>query len=149
MARRLAAFFLTALLCWAGALIGLWFIPFVAGVGFGALPPRRRGTVPLVAVGAVAGWAVSLWAIALDGLPAGATARAIAALAGLPPYAAVAVAVTLLLAALQALAGGWLARAVFPRTQAAAGPAAGPAALAQATGAAGEPGDPPAADSRT
>ena len=40
-----------------------------------------------------------LWLMALRGLPVGATARAIAALAGLPPYAAVAVAVTLLLAA--------------------------------------------------
>jgi hypothetical protein len=52
--------------------------------------------------------------MALSSLPTGATARAIAALAGLPPYAAVAVAVTLLLAALQVLAGAWLARAVFP-----------------------------------
>jgi hypothetical protein len=41
-----------------------------------------------------------------------ATARAIAAFAGLPPYAAVIIVVTLLLAAAQALAGAWLARAV-------------------------------------
>ena len=55
---------------------------------------------------AVAGWALPLWILALRGLPAGATAtRAIAALAGIPPYAAVAIAVTLLLAALQTLAG--------------------------------------------
>jgi hypothetical protein len=60
--------------------------------------------VPVVAAGAVAGWAVSLWVIAWEGQPAGAAARAIAALSGLPPYAAVTVAVTLL----QALAGGWL-----------------------------------------
>jgi hypothetical protein len=51
--------------------------------------------------------------MALRGLPAGATARTIAGLAGLaglPPHAAVAVVVTLLLAALQAFAGAWLAR---------------------------------------
>ena len=69
----------------------------------------------VTAAGAVAGWALALWLMALDGLPVGATARTISALAGLPPYAAVVVAVTLLLAALQALAGIWLARAVFPR----------------------------------
>ena len=51
----------------------------------------------------------------LAGLPAGATARAIAALAGIPPYAAVAIVVTLLLAALQTLVGAWLARAFVPR----------------------------------
>jgi hypothetical protein len=52
--------------------------------------------------------------MALASLPVGATARAIAALAGLPAHAEVAVAVTLLLAALQVLAGAWLARAVSP-----------------------------------
>jgi hypothetical protein len=145
MARRLVEFLVTALLCWTTSRIGLWFVPFVAAVWFGALPPRRRGTVPAVAAGAVAGWAVSLWLIAWEGLPAGATARAIAALAGLPPYAAVTITVTLLLAALQALAGGWLARAVFPRTQAAQGPAApGPSA-----GVPAEPGGPPAGSSQT
>ena len=55
-----------------------------------------------------------LWALALDGLPAGATARTIAALAGLPPYAGVTVAVIVLLAALQVLVGAWLARAACP-----------------------------------
>ena len=54
-----------------------------------------------------------LWVLALRGLPVGATARTVAALAGLPPYAGVAVAVPLLLAALPVLAGAWLARAVM------------------------------------
>jgi hypothetical protein len=64
---------------------------------------------------AVAGWALPLGILALRGLPAGAAARAIAAFAGIPPYAALAVVVTLLLAALQTLAGAWLARALVPR----------------------------------
>jgi hypothetical protein len=68
-------------------------VPFVAGVAAGLLP---------------------LWILALRGLPAGATARAIAALARIPPYAAVTIAATLLRAALQALAGAWLARALAP-----------------------------------
>jgi len=56
-----------------------------------------------------------LWLLALDGQPAGATARTVAALAGLPPYAGVTLAVVALLAVLQVLAGAWLARAVLPR----------------------------------
>jgi acyl-homoserine lactone acylase PvdQ len=72
-------------------------------------------TVFAAAAGAVAGWALALWIMALSSLPVGATARAIAALAGLPPYAAVTVAVTLLVAALQALTGAWLGRTAFPR----------------------------------
>ncbi|MGA9833362.1 MAG: hypothetical protein WBQ71_19780, partial [Trebonia sp.] len=61
------------------------------------------------------GWAIPMWLLALRGLPAGATARAIASLAGLPPYAAVTIVATLLLAALQPLAGAWLTRALLPR----------------------------------
>ncbi len=75
------------------------------------------------AAAAAGGWLVVLWLVALRGLPVGATARAVGALAGLPPYAGVAVAVTLLLAALPVLAGAWLARAVMSlRAAARAGP---------------------------
>ena len=101
--------------CLPCAELGLWFAPFALAVAIGVFARRSRGAVLTVTAGAVAGWAVALWIMALNGLPVGATARTIAALAGLPPYAAVAVAVTLLLAALQALTGTWLARAVFPR----------------------------------
>jgi hypothetical protein len=115
-AGRFAAGLLMVLMtCLSGAYLGLWFVPFVLGVLAGVFAPRSRGTVLTVTAGAVAGWAIALWIMALGNLPVGATARSIAALAGLPPYAAVAVAVTLLLAALQALAGNWLARAVVPR----------------------------------
>lgn len=113
--RLLGDFGAVAVLCLAGAHFGLWFTPFVLGVAAGAFKRRSRGVVLVTVAGAVAGWALALWLMALDGLPVGATARTISALAGLPPYAAVVVAVTLLLAALQALAGIWLARAVFPR----------------------------------
>jgi hypothetical protein len=105
-----------------GAYLGAWWVPFPVGVAVGALGAAgrlRRGGVLAATVGAVLGWALVLWAMALAGLPVGATARAIAALAALPPYAGVAVAVTLLLAALQVLAGAWLARAAFPRRAAA------------------------------
>ena len=112
---RFGCFILALVLSDAGAHYGLWFAPFALGLLLGALARRARGVVLLVTGGAVAGWAMTLWIAALNSLPVGATARTIAALAGLPPYAAVAIAVTLLLAAIQALAGLWLARAVFPR----------------------------------
>jgi hypothetical protein len=95
------------LLAWAGA----WFVPFLVGVAAGALSARgQRGVVLPAVAGAVVGWAFPIWALALSGEPVGATARSIAALAGIPPYAGVAVTAVLLLAALQALCGAWLAR---------------------------------------
>jgi hypothetical protein len=121
MARRLAVFAVVTIVVAATAAAGLWFVPFVAGVAAGLLSLRRPKAVPAAVAGSVAGWALPLWILALRGLPAGATARAIAALAGIPPYAAVAIAVTLLLAALQTLAGAWLVRAFAPRRRSAAG----------------------------
>ena len=117
MVKRLAAVALALLACSLGAYLGAWWVPFPVGVAAG-LPAVSgwlgRGGVLAATAGAALGWALPLAAMALSHLPAGATARAIAALAGLPPYAGVAVAVTLLLAAAQVLAGAWLARAAFP-----------------------------------
>lgn len=111
VAQRLAVFAVVAIAVGLTAQAGAWFVPFVFGVAVGAL--RVRGAVLPAVAGAVAGWAVPLWVLALRGLPAGATAHVIAGLAGLPPYAGTAVAVTLLLAAFQVLAGAWLARALL------------------------------------
>jgi len=116
--RRLVPLLLALAACSLGAYLGAWWVPFPVGVAVGAVGAAGRlgrGGVLAATAGAVLGWAVPLWALALSGQPSGATARAIAALAGLPPYAAVALAVTLLLAALQVLAGAWLARAAWPR----------------------------------
>jgi hypothetical protein len=114
--RWVACFVLLAAIVAVTAWAGLWFVPFIAGVAAGVASLRWRRMVLLAATAAVVGWAVPLWVLALRGLPVGATARTIASLAGLPPYAPVTIVVTLLLAALQALAGAWLARAVLPRT---------------------------------
>lgn len=104
----------TGVCAWAGA----WWVPFAIGVAAGIpkakwSPLSRGGVLPAV-IGAVIGWLVPVWVLALRGQPAGATARAIAGLAGLPPYAGVTIAVLALLAALQVWVGAWLARAVFP-----------------------------------
>jgi hypothetical protein len=130
---RLGAFVVAVAVTALGAWLGAWWVPFVVGLAAGALgraAARRvgvlragvpRGAVLPAAAGAIIGWLIPLWALALDGQPVGATARVIAALAGLPPYAGVAVTVVALLAALQVLAGAWLARGVIPRRSVAQG----------------------------
>jgi len=112
----------------AGALIiavtaelGWWFGPFLAGLAVGFVAPRSgwrlRHTVPAVLVMTLIGWGVPLyWPAVVQGQPVGATARVIAALAGLPAYAFTGVLVTLLVAVLQAVVGLWLGRALTPRT---------------------------------
>jgi hypothetical protein len=106
------------LLIAAGALQGLWFLPFLAGLATGVAARhghlRLRVTLPAAAAMAAAGWGAALWWLVLRGLPDGAVAREVAALAGLPPYAAVTVVAVLLVAVIQALAGLWLGRALAP-----------------------------------
>ncbi len=95
---------------------GLWFVPFVAGLVTGLAAPRAgwrlRHTVPAVLVMAAVGWGALLLWQAVRGAPAGATARVVAAIVGLPPHAIIGVVFTLLIAALQAVVGLWLGRAV-------------------------------------
>ena len=87
----------------AGALAGWWFLPFVAGlaaglaVRFGRLRLRTAlaATVAVVATG----WGAALaWLALRDGLP----------------EVAAAIAVTLLVAVVQAAVGLWLGRALAP-----------------------------------
>jgi hypothetical protein len=138
---RLAALVAAAAATALGAWLGAWWVPFLVGLAAGALGRARalgqagtpgrarvRGVVLPAVAGAILGWAVPLWALALDGQPVGATAKVIAGLAGLPPYAWVTVTVVLLLAALQVLAGAWLARGVIPRGKPEAGTADRPEA---------------------
>lgn len=117
---RLAVLIVAAVASAVGAYLGAWWVPFVVGVavaiGKSATWHRLgRGSVLPAVVGATIGWLVPIWVLALRGQPVGATARAIAGLAGLPPYAGVTIAVLALLAALQVWVGAWLARAFFPR----------------------------------
>jgi hypothetical protein len=97
-----------------GAAAGFWFLPFIAGLAFGLIARYGRLRVVLAASAAiaVAGWVAPLAWQAGRGEPVGATARTVAALAGLPASAALVVGVTLLVAAIQAIIGAWLAHAV-------------------------------------
>ena len=108
-----------AVLIALGAAAGWWFLPFLAGLAGGAAARygrwRLRVALPAAALVAAAGWAIPLGWQAVHGPRSGATARVVAALAGLPPHASVAIAATLLVAVLQALAGLWLTWALIPR----------------------------------
>jgi hypothetical protein len=102
-----------------GASAGLWFVPFIVGVLAGLAMHlgrwRLRATLSAAAAMAVVGWGVPLGLAARRGEPEGATARVVAALLGLPPHAAVGVAVTLLAGVVQALIGAWLGVTLAPR----------------------------------
>ena len=104
-----------------GAELGLWFIPFAVGLAVGLLLARAgwrlRHSLPAVLVMALLGWGVPLyWPALVQGQPAGATARVVAALAGIPSHAVFGVVFTLLVAVLQVAVGLWLGRALSPRT---------------------------------
>jgi hypothetical protein len=107
-----------ALLIGAAAAIGWWFMPFVAGLlaglanHVGRWPTRMA--LPAVAAISAAGWVAPLWWSVLRGAPYGAEARVIAALLGLPAYAAVGMALTVLVAVIQGMTGYWLGRALTP-----------------------------------
>jgi hypothetical protein len=101
-----------------GAWLGLWWLPFVAGVAAGLARWRVRSALGWVVLAVLAGWGVTLWVPAWSGAPADATARVVAALAGLPPFAAVGVAGTLLVGVLQGVVAVWLTRALRPRSPA-------------------------------
>src|SRR5215467_5270010 len=109
----------TAAVLAVGALAGLWYLPFLAGLATGLVARygrlRLRVSLPAIVIVAAAGWGAAVaWLALRDGLPEASVARTIAALAGLPAHAATAIAVTLLVAVVQAAAGLWLGRALAP-----------------------------------
>ena len=115
----LAAAVVGAGLIAVGARADLWFIPVLVGFASG-LAVRVSGwrlpvSVSAVIVMCAVGWGAALAELALQGLPAGATAKTLAGIAGLPAYAVVGVAMTLAVAVLQGLVGFWLGRALTPR----------------------------------
>ena len=112
-----AAFAVTTVAVAAGAEAGAWFLPFVAGVCAGLFSRflGMRACLLTAAAASLLGWAVPLWWQAISGAPVGGAARTIAALAGLPPHAPLAVGATLFIAVAQALCGLWLVRALTPR----------------------------------
>jgi phage shock protein PspC (stress-responsive transcriptional regulator) len=103
----------------AGAVAGIWFVPFIAGVVAGLANRygawRARVTVTAAVLMAVVGWGVPLGWMALHGRVTVAVARGAATVVGLPAHASIGVALTLLVAVAQAVAGLWLGRALTPQ----------------------------------
>jgi hypothetical protein len=113
----LLGLFAGALIIAGAAAVGWWFMPFIIGSLAGLA--NHVGRWPTrVALGAVvltsaAGWVVPLCWSVLSGASYGAVAR-IAALLGLPGYAAVGMLLTVLIAVVQGTTGYWLGLALTP-----------------------------------
>ena len=102
-----------AVACALAAAAGLWFMPFVVGVAVGALSSSRRVSRGLLAaILAALGPAVPLLWQSWHGVPVVATARVVAALAGLPPMPEITLLAAALTAALQGVVGYLFGRAV-------------------------------------
>jgi len=99
------------------AAVGWWFMPFVIGLLAGLANYVGRWptqvALPAAVLMSAAGWVVPLWWSVLRGAPYGAVAR-IAALLGLPRYAAVGIGLTVSVAVAQGVTGYWLGRALTP-----------------------------------
>jgi hypothetical protein len=103
----------------AATAAGWTFAPLLAGLGAG-VANRAGGWPPRVALPAVAGMAAVGWTVpfllrSVSGNAGGGLARAVGALTGLPGGAADVVALTALIAVVQALAGYWCAGTIMPR----------------------------------
>ncbi len=108
-----------SLIMTAGAVAGWWFVPFLVGVVAGLANWiggwRLRVALPAVAVMAALGWGAPLAWSGFRGLGFGSVERLTATTLGLSRLAAAGIALTLLVAVAQALAGYWLGRALTPR----------------------------------
>src|ERR1700728_2116154 len=103
--RRVTSRRLRSVLNAVAALVASAALLGVLGFGFGTIPALAPALDP----------GRGSWTSASGGQPAGSQTLRVPGLAGVPPYAGVTIVVTLLLAALQARAGAWLARALLPR----------------------------------
>jgi hypothetical protein len=103
--RRVTSRRLRSVLNAVAALVASAALLGVLGFGFGTIPALGPALDP----------GRGSWTSASGGQPAGSQTLRVPGLAGVPPYAGVTIVVTLLLAALQARAGAWLARALLPR----------------------------------
>jgi hypothetical protein len=142
------------LLVAGGTLVGAWFMPFVVALALGVLGrisgTGRRLQVAAAALAGVLGWSLPLVWLFVGDAPVGAVAATTAALAGLPPLAAVTVAATLLVALIQSLVGLWLGRTLTPTPKGGTADAAAEERGASLVGApVGGPGSPSGPDAAT
>jgi hypothetical protein len=94
----------------AGVLAGAWWAPFLAGLAIGLAQPRARFAVPVGAAIGLLGWGLPLAVVQIQ-YGAGAAAESLAAIMGFGHQGAIPVTVTLVVALLLGLTGGWLGSA--------------------------------------
>jgi len=102
---------LGAILALAGVLLGVWWSPFVIGIGVGVAEPRARVAVPLGAAVGLLSWLIPL-AEEHQRYGLGPTVNSLAEIMGFGHQAFVPVVITLVVATLLGLCGAWLATAV-------------------------------------
>lgn len=106
--RTLGILLLGAILALAGVLLGVWWSPFVIGIGIGIAEPRGRTAVPLGAAVGLLSWLIPL-AEEHQRYGLGPTVSSLAAIMGFGHQAFVPVVITLVVATLLGLCGAWLA----------------------------------------
>ena len=95
----------------AGVMLGLWWLPFVAGVAMGAILKRARRAIAGGAVAGLVAWAVPLAVEQLQfGL--GPTMTSLAAIMGLNGAALIPLFLSLIVGALLGLSGAWTGSAI-------------------------------------
>ena len=91
-----------------GVLLGLWWMPFLAGAGIGLVLGRQREALSWGAAAGFASWLVPLAGLGIR-YGVGPTASSLAAIMGFGHQGSLPVILTLLLGTLLGLAGAWLA----------------------------------------
>lgn len=93
-----------------GVMFGVWWAPFVVGLGIGIANPRARVAVPIGAFAGFLAWGLLLGADQiLYGL--GSTASSLASILGFSHQVAIPVIMTCLVGLLLGLTGAWLGSA--------------------------------------
>lgn len=109
--RSLGILLLGGILALVGVLLGVWWWPFVIGIGIGIAEPRGRTAVPLGAAVGLLSWLIPL-AEEHQRYGLGPTVSSLAAIMGFGHEAFVPVVITLVVATLLGVCGAWLATAI-------------------------------------
>lgn len=108
--RTLSILLLGTILALAGVLLGVWWAPFVVGIGVGGAERRARVAVPVGALVGLLAWLLPLAGIEVRyGL--GPTAEALAEIMGFGHQGSLPLVLTLVVGTLLGLTGAWVGSA--------------------------------------
>ena len=108
--RSLAAVIVGAVLSVVGVMVGVWWAPFVVGIGIGIAYPRARVALP---IGAFTGFLAGGLLLGADHIlyGLGSTASSLASILGFSHQSAIPVILACLVGSLLGLTGAWLGSA--------------------------------------